>query len=91
MLVRPCWKDAIHMGWKSLALCLDGGLKKSKCSPYIVCLTLLLNFINNDVCAAVAFSNDKNLHVCVRVQLVRVDNANEIDMLSIVMRINRCL
>lgn len=40
-----------------------------------------------DVCAA----NDRSLHVRVRVQLVKVDNENEIDMLSIVMRINRCL
>ena len=39
--------------------------------------------------AFAAYQNDISLHPRVRVQLVKVDASNEVDMLSIVMRINR--
>ena len=41
------------------------------------------------LCAAPAYANDPALHARVRVQLVNIDHGNEMDMMSIVMRINR--
>lgn len=41
------------------------------------------------VSTALAFQNDPMLHPRVRVQLVKTDETNEADMLSIVMRLNR--
>ena len=79
----------------------DGNLRLSAWTRVVkLCKSIYSNeFANNNewnlkkvnVCAASAYQKDVYLHPRVRVQIVNVTHENEMDMLSIVMRINRYL